>query len=320
MHLQLEINMSIATEENIKVVMTACGCSHGRAKMALEKCRNNVEYAANWVMDNGAVPTPPDVSERLLCSEAEDSEKLCTKQEKLSVREPLLPEEMLWRQFDRATRQQTSMCFYVLNVNAWDLQDLDFFISYDALEEILPFLHIHRQWTWQHAYCPPESEPSLRSIMKNIGSSRGGYKTDLSVECFDKCDDLVGQEPKFIFFEMVIVGSWVHDVAMVAHSWNIEGDLWNKGSSDTRFSDRIGRTGTYCLAHCQRHHKQYLFRYEGHCLKLFSKPIKLPDEWPHHFGSSLYRDGEASVRFMSIPDDFMRPLHDETTCFDHLEK
>ena len=115
--------MSAPDDDLISQVVEVCSVAPARAALALSKCRNSVEYAINWIFENPeelVAPPPPPPSP--------------------PPSRPIFPEEQQWRHFDRSAQTQLSMLLFALNVNAWDTQDFDSFVPYDALEECLPCL------------------------------------------------------------------------------------------------------------------------------------------------------------------------------------
>ena len=105
-------------EDLITTVSEACGCSLAHATLALSKCRNNVEYAADWVLQNPEVPLPtPGVA---------------------VPRVPDSDETRQWRRFDTESKQCIAMMMYALNVHAWDSEDTNSFVPYDCLEDTMP--------------------------------------------------------------------------------------------------------------------------------------------------------------------------------------
>ena len=158
-------------EDLITTVSEACGCSLAHATLALSKCRNNVEYAADWVLQNPEVPLPtPGVA---------------------VPRVPDSDETRQWRRFDTESKQCIAMMMYALNVHAWDSEDTNSFVPYDCLEDTMPFLERIAVWTLRSQ---PRETPS---ILRPEGSASSS-----SPRCFRTCMPLPDPTARPLFLEI----------------------------------------------------------------------------------------------------------------------
>ena len=300
----------MSTDDLISQVVEVCNVAPTRAALALGKCRNSVEYAINWIYEN-----PEEV-------EAPPPSPLPP------VPKPprfLSPEEQQWRRFDRSAQTQLSMLLFALNVNAWDSQDFDSFVPYDALEECLPCLLTNLEWTFQNATMAAGDDVSLRSIFHNRKPgepSSSPYHTDVSVECFDPVNDPYPDIPRFVFVRIAMSSrSWVHDMKMVASGWNCKDDVWNKSGSEPKF-ERFNDPGLYAFYYSAQHKKQYLFHETGTpgVFKPYKNGASIPlpkdGSVPCHLAVSLFRDGTSSAQLVTMPDNFAVPMHHHEKCFD----
>jgi hypothetical protein len=93
--------------------------------------------------------------------------------------EEMLPEEEQtegteWGPISLNNRDPVKVIVLCLNVLAWEKEDADHFVSYDVLEDVLPYLHAPPRWTFR--------DSTSHILVPGDPSNDNGYTTDVSVE------------------------------------------------------------------------------------------------------------------------------------------
>jgi hypothetical protein len=209
---------------------------------------------------------------------------------------PLGSEETVWiRNIPSSNHNPIRAAVMCLNVLAWERKDADHFVSYDVLEDILPYLYGPLRWTFRdsasHVLIPGDQ------IKDNC------YTTDLSVESFIQPQEYAALE--------FTINMCFHDIALVSSDYDTSKRLMVSVVRN-RMEPRITTSGVYTLCVCTVHGRAVLIDTATKRVRKWDSHGEVKQ--PYHIAVSIY-GSTPKCAFVEMPKGFIPPKHNDTDCF-----
>ena len=188
-----------------------------------------------------------------------------------------------------------------LNVLAWHHGDHECFVTWDALEDVMPFLYREPSWTFR--------DSDSKTLVPGDPTKDDSYTTDISKES-------VEAGHREVIAVQFNVKDCSHDLCIVQSTYNTSVRLYKTLSLGTR----IRQSGVYVVCICAQHRQMvvYLMKDSQSQTKFTEYPPKMgaldrPCA-PIHVAVSLYGT-YASAEFRHVPPYFEEPPHDPEQCW-----